>query len=192
MEGDTIFHEGKHFVRVSHVVKDEEQFKFVKKDVLQKKQIMGTKIHEGIEDFQKNEFPILNSITAHYFSSFKLWNDYLKPTILCQEKRFFCHQHLFTGKPDNIVQFEHEPFPAVVDFKACAQEADSWVLQGHLYHFLARQDFSRLSDTIYFIRLKPNGSLPKVYTYKLSFKTEQECLKKVEKYWEEKKDWTKC
>lgn len=158
-------HNGKLYARVSDVLRGQADFSYIKKAVLEKKQSIGTLVHAAIDDYTRGEPPVLTLECEPYFESFVRWEKAVKPKIIQAEKRYFNDEYMITGQVDRIVALENHDLPILVDWKTSASESPSWVLQGHLYRFLAMADGINLSERMLFIQLKKDGTLPKVFTY---------------------------
>ena len=160
-------HEGKSYVRVSTLLQKFSDFSQIDPAVLERKQNIGTEIHQAIHEFVKGEFAYMSPSAVGYFRSFKRWFSSLKPEFIISEERYFDDDRMITGQIDGVIRFPHEKQGVLIDFKTSAQEnSASWMRQAHLYAHLMHRNGIYINDTYLFIKLDKSGEMPKVFRYK--------------------------
>ncbi len=179
--------QGKMYARVSEIINPESPFlgwEGRKKEVLEAKAALGTKVHEVIKDLIDDEFPVIPSNAQGYVASFEKWRDYLKPAFSESEKRYYCGKKMITGAIDALVKLEGEEKCVLVDFKTSVQESSTWILQAHLYNYLLREGGKMVAPYFLFLKLDRGGVLPQVFEYKFDPNIQAKCMQMIESFWE--------
>lgn len=179
-----IKHKGKDYVRVSQVLQPHTDFSHIPPSVLQNKADIGTRTHDAIHDFLLDKFPVLDEDTEPYFESFHRWYTRMTPLFVETEKRYFDDELMLTGCVDGVIELIPNK-PTLIDFKTSVSESPTWIMQAHLYYYLALS--RHLEHEFLFIKLAKNGTLPKVFTYKYNAKMLNKCLGHVREFWEKHK-----
>jgi len=185
-EGDFIWHGGKRYARVSNVIKRYNNFGEAPPERLENKKIIGTIVHEAIDEDLHGELPpnLLPSCVG-YFNSYRKWKEINKPRIVENETRYFNDDLMITGRIDLLAILPYETVPVLIDWKTSASESPTWILQSHLYGHLIAGAGKMVANRYLFIKLCPLGSKPRVFTYDYSEKTHSFSISCVKKYWEE-------
>lgn len=179
---------GKKYARVSEIVTPPGCFDHIDPTVLKKKAQVGTEVHDAIHDELTECFPIVNSRTEKYFTSFLEWLKVISPfQVIESEKRYFCDDKMITGQIDGLITIAGEKLPTLIDFKTSAQASPSWQLQGHLYHYMISKHSEQISPRFLFVKLNPNGGLPTVIEYHFNKNTLNHCFDLVDSYWAKNK-----
>lgn len=174
---------GKWYLRVTHALKPFSDLKGVPKEILQNKGDIGTKTHLVIEDFIKGEIALPESDTVGYFQSFQKWWDSMNPLVVESEMRRTDDAKMLTGCIDAVVKFQGKDEAIIVDWKTSANESPTWILQGHLYHYLLSQNGIVTSPRVLFIKLDKKGGDPKVFSYMLKPSIMKKALQAVDDAW---------
>lgn len=180
-----IIHEGKKYARVSSVISKEGQFDHISPDVLANKCRIGSEVHDAIEADIEDSFPVLTADCLGYYKSYLAWKEQINPQFLLSEERFFCDKLMITGKIDVIAKIGQEN--VLLDFKTSAEESPSWVLQGHLYHYLLTESEYHISKRILFLKLDKKGKEAKVFEYMFKKNTLNLCFSLIQEFWEKEK-----
>lgn len=178
-----IEHNGKTYARVTEVLKHLNDFSKVSEAYLQEKAAIGTQVHTAIYDDLQGEFPFVEEKAIGYYNSFQKWRDRLKPTFVEKEVRFYNDEKRLTGCADAIAHVGEGDFPIILDYKTSASESPTWILQAHLYHFLAISHGMKISNRSLFLKLDKLGRYPQVFDYKITWNTSNHCLRLVDEYW---------
>jgi len=80
-----------------------------------------------------------------------------------------------------------EESPALVDFKTSANEAETWVMQAHLYGYLIEKTGKEISKRYIFLKLNKYGLAPTVFQYRFCKNILRKCLDAIDLFWKEKK-----
>ncbi len=135
-------------------------------DVVARKGLIGSAVHQAIQADHEGGFFPLNEEEQGYFASYLQWKSVAKPRIVQFEKRYNCSTLKLSGQVDAIISFPHFQGLHVIDFKTSAQEnAKLWKLQGAFYQYLAAVNGQELLPSVFFIKLDKHGKLPKVIEY---------------------------
>lgn len=180
-ESNFIFHKGKAYARVSTVISKEGQFDHIPPLVLANKARIGSEVHEAIEADIEDSFPVLTADCIGYYNSYVAWKDETNPQFIISEERFFCDKLMITGKIDVIAKIGQEN--VLLDFKTSVQESPSWILQGHLYHYLLTQAEYNISKKMIFVKLDKKGKEAKVFEYIYNITTFDLCINLIEEFW---------
>jgi len=179
---------GRDYARVSDVIRPFVDFGTIPKEVLERKAILGTHIHEAIDQEIKGNFPVVAAQEKGYMQSFYKWRDRILPIFLESEVRYYCDKIMVTGCIDALVKLEGEEKGILVDFKTSAQESPIvWPMQGHFYHYLLKQAGKNPAGRMLFIKLDRYGAMPKVYQYKFDGNLMNRCFQAAEDFWEKNK-----
>lgn len=179
---------GIEYVRVSEILSSYSNYSQIDPKVLERKKIIGTNVHNGIDEFLKGDFPILGKDEYKYFCSFRRWFDLIKPIYLLRECRYFDHNRKFTGQLDAVVTFPGENIPVLIDYKTTASANDIiWEMQGHLYWELLKVNGIDIGNRFLFLKLRKEGGNPGIHEYKFNQNTHQKCMDAIENYWEKRK-----
>jgi|HubBroStandDraft_2_1064218.scaffolds.fasta_scaffold286879_2 hypothetical protein len=182
-----ITHEGKQYARVSDILKPFSDFSHIDEAVLKNKCDLGTHVHQAINDDINEEFPILSSAAMGYFKSYEKWKNAVSPLFIKAEQRYFCDEKMITGCIDALISLPGAQEPILVDFKTSVSEAGSWIMQGHLYHYLLRSNGQAVSPRIFFLKLRRDGHIPVLYEYKFSKNIMAKCNKAIDLYFKMRK-----
>lgn len=182
-----IIHEGKEYARVSDILKPFSNFSHIDPMVLQRKCDIGTHVHEAINADINEDFPILWGHALLYFKSYETWKHHTSPKFLKSEQRYFCDKKMITGCIDALITLDGSELPILLDFKTSAAESPSWILQGHLYHYLLRSSGQQISPRIFFLKLSRNGDLPTLFEYTYSKNIMAKCNEAIDSFWEMRK-----
>lgn len=178
-----IEHNGKMYARVTEILQPFNDFSKIDPAVLERKRIIGTNVHKAIDDYIKEDIPILCDEEMGYFRSYLKWAEYVNPLYSVNEKRFFDDTLMITGAIDAIVSIGESKDLVILDFKTSAVENHTtWPLQAHLYHYLAQKEFPSLSDRMIFLKLDKKGLVPVAYTYKFQQNTMNQCMQIVHEF----------
>jgi hypothetical protein len=175
-------HEGKEYARVSDILKIYCDFSHIDPKILEAKANLGTEVHEAIACDIRGEFPYVPSKGYGYFQSYLKWKNELHPTFLQSEKRYFCDKKMLTGCIDSVICFD-AAMPILIDWKTSVQESPSWVLQGHLYHYLIKSSNERISPQFLFLKLDNKGNFPRVFHYKYNRNIMANLNKAIVNFW---------
>lgn len=179
-----ILYEGLEYVRVSTVLSQLGTYSNIPQEVLKRKQLIGTAIHNAIDEDSKDEFPCLTLQSIGYFQSFLVWKRDTNCSFIRGEERYFDHKKFFCGQIDRIAQFPNSPLPSLMDWKCSAvEQKESWEMQAHLYFHLLEVNGIAVSAKVPFIKLDPKGLAPKVFTYQITSNTMAKSLKFVDTFW---------
>jgi PD-(D/E)XK nuclease superfamily len=178
-----IEHEGKKYARVSEILQSFNNFDQVDQEWLAYRASVGTQVHVAILNHLQDEFPVLNRDGMPYFTSFLEWQKTLSPQFIWMEKRFFNDDKMLTGCIDALVKMPGDKFPIIIDYKTGASESKTWVMQAHLYHFLASQENPRIGKRCLFLKLSTKGHLPIAIEYKIDKNITSKCMLAVENFW---------
>ena len=176
--------DGKSYVRVSEVLEGYADYSHIKASVLKRKQEIGTCVHRAIEDYIKDDLPLLSEETCHYFESFQRWHQELKPKFIQLETRYFDEEFMLTGCVDGLAFLPGSDCACLIDYKTSAAESPAWIMQAHLYyHLVTTVGKIPVLPTFFFLQLKSNGTLPKVYMYKYNPALLQKGLDLTRAFW---------
>lgn len=176
-----IEHCGKMYARVSEVLQPLADYSHIKASVLKNKQDIGTMVHLAIEDFLNDDLPILTAESEGYFESFCKWRSCVKPKFVQTEQRYFNDALMLTGCLDAIANING--VETLVDYKTSVSESKTWILQAHLYYYLAKPSNEALASIVLFIKLSKDGTLPKVFPYKIDKGLIHKCLDLTREFW---------
>jgi hypothetical protein len=180
-----IEHEGKKYARVSDILRPFADYSHIDPFVLANKARIGTSVHEAIEDDVKGGFPCPDADGMGYFNSYLAWKHHMGPIFLKSEQRYFDEEKMITGQVDAVVAFgRSEKLPMLVDFKTSVTEArEVWPMQAHFYAYLLARSGIIVAPKMLFIKLHPNGTVPKVYPYVWDANTWAKCSNAVDDFW---------
>ncbi len=180
-----IEHNGKQYARVSDILRPFGNYAHIDPFVLANKARIGTSVHEAIEDDIKGNFPCPPSDGVGYFDSYIAWRQYMHPTFIKSEERYFDDERMITGQVDAVVSFNGGGlWPSLVDFKTSVTEAkEVWPMQAHLYASLLAKNGIMVNPKMLFVKLHPNGAMPMVYTYSWDPNIYAKCMNAVEDFW---------
>jgi hypothetical protein len=180
---------GKSYARVSDVIKPFVDFGTIPEEVLKRKAILGTHIHDAINQEINGNFPVLAVQEKGYMQSFYKWRDRILPIFIESEMRYYCDKIMITGCIDALIKLQGKEEAILVDFKTSAQESPIvWPMQGHLYHYLLRESGKTLAPRMLFIKLDRFGAIPKVFQYKFDNNLMNRCLQAAEDFWIKNKE----
>lgn len=156
------------YLRVSEILSQWDRFGHISKDVLQKKQRIGTEVHEAISSFTNMAFIPVSEEAEGYFESFLKWQKESGFKLVHSEERFYCDKLKITGKIDAVAESKTgERF--LIDYKTSAsKDAKIWPLQGCLYHYLATVNKITLSNRFFFVQLFKDGSTAIAHEFVIS------------------------
>ena len=186
-------HDGRQFARVSAVIlpfkklfvntSSDERVALMVALLIKKKAVLGTMVHEAIKDDIEQRFPVLTEKAKPYYDSFCKWREKANPDLCFSELRLYCYKKMITGCVDNLVRFPGEDGFVLVDYKTAVTKCDSWILQGHLYHYLLKENGFHLSPRMLFVKLKKTGSKPTVYEYAVDPEVTEKCMVAIDDFW---------
>ena len=180
-QDDFIFYEGKIYARVSAVTSKKGQFSHIPKHIVDNKCRIGSEVHEAIEADIEDSLPILSQDCMGYYKSYLAWKEEVQPHFIISEERFFCDKFMLTGKIDVIAKIGSENI--VIDFKTSAKESSSWVLQGHLYHYLLTEAQYNISQRMMFVKLEKTGKKASIFEYFYDKNTFNTCVNLIKEFW---------
>lgn len=174
----------KKYARVSQILATIQDFSHINQEVLKAKQIIGTNVHSAIQDSVDGLFPIVIGREYGYFKSGESWLTQEGPEFICKEQRYYDDTLMLTGQVDAVLKMDGKLGPVLVDWKTSVKEsAQVWPMQAHFYHYLLKQNSIDIGEHFLFVKLDPNGKLPKVFEYKFDPVTWAECLRITENFW---------
>jgi len=129
------------FVRISSIISLIKDFSMIPSHILEAKQIVGTNVHNAIEEFYKGGIvPKLTEKENDYFKSFLKYDQIASHVPEVLEKRFYDKEKFLTGKVDMIGRRDNKLY--IVDYKTTAQPDEKcWKIQGGFYYNLVRQSY---------------------------------------------------
>jgi len=151
-------------------------FQEIPQDILERKCVIGTNVHEAISATVTNDFFVLTSIERGYFNSYLKWRECINLIPIHSELRLYNDSLLVTGAVDMIATVGDNEAPQLIDFKtsACA-DPKKWLLQASFYHYLLSADeelAKNLSQEVLFVQLDKNGGFPKVHAFTIDKKAQ--------------------
>lgn len=155
------------YTRVSDILKAWENWDAIPQETLERKQKIGTEVHEAIH-MHNCCLPVMVSPEAEpYFESFLKWKETTGAIITKSEERLYCDEVHITGCPDAIVKMPYEDLPMLVDWKTSSSftkpMARIWALKGIFYLMLLKYNGVVSLNTRYiFVQLDPDGKRPHV------------------------------
>jgi len=175
----------KKYARVSQILATIQDFSHINQQVLKAKQIVGTNVHSAIQDTVDGLFPVVTTKENGYLQSFEKWFDLEKPEFIIKENRYYDDTLMLTGQVDAVLKMNGKLGPVLVDWKTSVKEsAIVWPMQAHFYHYLLKQNSIDIGEQFLFVKLDPNGKLPKVFEYKFDQVTWDKCREITAKFWE--------
>lgn len=158
----------KGYTRVSTIINQWDLFGHIDPNILENKRQIGDEVHEAIWCYFSGHMPILEERSQKYFDSFKAWVEVTNPKIIAKEQRYYNDKMMVTGAVDLLVESDNGKVQ-VLDFKTSASASrGSWQLQGAFYHHLAKSDSHEMAQSVQFVQLKKDGSLPTIHEYKIT------------------------
>lgn len=177
-------HEGKNYLRVTAAIKNGDEFDRIPSAVLHKKQVMGTNVHQAIDDDLRGDLPLgLMPGCLGYFQSYRVWRDRVNLSVLQNEQRYFDDELMLTGCIDLLAKLPYEDTPVIIDWKTSATESASWILQSHLYGYLLAKNNIAISKRYIFVKLHPLGATPDIFEYLYSPNSYRDAINRVKRYW---------
>lgn len=179
--------DGKKYVRASEILAPLLDFRAIPKDVLEKKALIGTLVHNFISEEINGNFPVLvaSGKEVGYIKSFHAWKETAGVEFAASEVRYCCDKRRLTGCIDALVKLEGKKEAVLVDFKTSAQESPiTWPMQAHLYYYLLTQSRVKVQKRFLFVKLHRYGKMPTVFQYEFDAKLLKRCLELVDEYWE--------
>ncbi len=178
-----IEYQGKKFARVSEVLQPFTNFEGIDKKILERKAIVGTRVHEAIADDIKGDFPIILPELLGYFKSYEKWRTQISPVFLEAERRYYDHEKRITGQIDALIKLQGEEGAVLIDFKTSVAESPTWIMQAHLYSHLLALSGKPVSNRYLFIKLSKDGALPIVFHYRFNHNIHQKCMQAIDDFW---------
>lgn len=172
---------GKFYDRVSDILKPYTNFTHIDPWVLQNKCEIGTTVHQAINDYLIGDFPAPGISGAPYFESFIKWYTKIKPEVYELEKRYFNDDKMITGQIDALMGMPGDFAPVLIDYKTSSVESPTWVMQGHLYHFMVQSEMT-VGNRVLFLKLSKEGKFPTVFEYKICPNIHRNCMIAIEEY----------
>jgi len=182
-----ILHNGKEYARVSDILRPFSDYSHIDPNVLQAKCDIGTKVHQAIADLIKGDFPCPGQKGVGYFESYERWNNIIRPKVICSEERYFNEEKMITGQIDALMLLPGDDVPVLVDFKTSANEAETWIMQAHLYGYLVEKTGKAISPRYVFLKLNKYGLAPTVFQYRFCKNILRKCLNAIDMFWNNKK-----
>ena len=146
-------------------------FQNINQEVLRKKCIIGTNVHQAINAWAINDFSPLTECEKGYFESFLRWNEIVKLKPIESELRLYDDSLKITGAIDMLGKIEGTDSLILVDFKTSANADDKkWPLQAAFYHHLLTVNKFSINQSVLFIQLDKTGALPKCHTFSIDSK----------------------
>lgn len=181
---DFWWHEGKKYLRTTAAIKKDKEFDRIPSAVLHHKQILGTNVHQAIDDDLRGDLPLgLMPGCIGYFQSYRSWRDGVNLSIVQNEQRYFDDELMLTGCIDLLAMLPYEDTPVIIDWKTSAAESPSWILQSHLYGYLLSKNNITTSKRYIFVKLHPLGASPDIFEYLYSPESYRDALSCVKRYW---------
>lgn len=141
-------------------------FQSIDQEVLKKKCIIGTNVHNAINAWSSNDFHPLNDCEKGYYESFLKWKQMISLRCFKSELRLYEEHMKITGAIDMLGQIKDNPECQLIDFKTSAQpDLLKWSLQAAFYHHILKHNKFEVSDTVLFVQLDKNGNSPKVHSF---------------------------
>jgi ATP-dependent exoDNAse (exonuclease V) beta subunit len=156
------------YTRVTEILRTWNDFSKILPEVLEHKRQIGERVHDAIDQHNRDLIVDPYFEGREYFNSFLLWLATTGATVVQSEKRMYDDYFMITGKIDALVQFPHEDKLILVDWKTSAscdkKTALSWQMQGTLYHYLLTKNHTSddVSDKFLFVKLSDEGALPRL------------------------------
>lgn len=171
------------YTRVTEILRQWDTFGHIDKDVLERKQEIGTNVHSAIKaHFEGIYFP-LSEVEQPYFDSFMVWHDFTCPKIIESEERLYDDSLMITGAIDALIKFPHERETVLVDFKTSASPNQKmWTLQAGFYSMLAKNNGKSISNRVLFLQLNPKGKMGKIHEFEITEYVTQTCLAALKTY----------
>lgn len=172
------------YYRVTEILYPFSGMKYVKSDVLENAAVRGTKVHNACEGIARglDPWPLDESLQG-YMDSFMSWWGKGK-NVLAVEQRFFSDTYGITGQVDLILNTPQGQI--LCDLKTSQQESKSWRLQGSAYSHMAKESGYDIKG-ILFLRLRRDGSFPKMHFYQEDMGMFKKCLDVFEYFFANKK-----
>lgn len=152
------------YTRVSEILKQWHKFQHIHPDVLKNKQELGTSVHQAIKADNDGIYMPISDKAEGYLESYMKWKAVYKPSYVEMENRYYDDKLKITGQIDAIVETNGERI--LIDFKTSAQpDHKTWPLQGTFYHMMVSHEMKNLYNTVFFMQLMKDGSMPTVHQY---------------------------
>ncbi len=168
-DSNYINHEGRDFVRISHVLSMFKEKIDVDYKIWDNKTRIGTDVHKAIECDLIGDFHVMGDGGLNYFESYKRWKAALDKKwskYESTETRLFDNDLGITGAFDLLVSSPGEDYPWLVDFKTCYAVDDKfWPLQGCFYYQLCIKNNIKVSREVSFVKLDRKGGNPIIKNY---------------------------
>jgi len=171
------------YTRVSSILGQWNHLAHIDKDVLANKCRIGTNVHAKIGAEIDGIFLDLEADEEGYFESWNKWQkeERLDYSQMMTEERFYCDELKITGCVDAI-RIEEER-GTLLDYKTSATpNKRMWALQAAFYHYLVKKSGKKIEDEVWFIHLKKDGKVAKVYNFEITPKLWEVCASALHSY----------
>lgn len=147
--------------RVTQIIEWLAQLWRIDAKYLEERASVGSCVHEGIEAKIKGQFFPVDEEVENYLSSFERWYSLVNLEVIEQEKRYYDEKKKVTGQIDLLVRMGDKK--KIVDFKtSSSSHLKTWRLQAAFYFYLVSLQEKDIDNEVLFVRLKKDGSDPKV------------------------------
>ena len=180
-----IEHNGKQYARVTEIIASDE-YDHIDSGVLERAQIRGTQIHNAIADELWGSLALYDPAYTGYMQSWRRWHERSNiDSIVLTESRLYDDELMITGQIDLLAQCGDKVI--LYDWKTSVNPSQAWEYQATMYIYLLRVNGFSVIDTAYFLRLKKDGTDPKLSIYPYNSSTMDICRDMVRRFWDEEK-----
>lgn len=149
----------KGYTRVTEIISWLSAFWQVDPDLLDKRCLEGSQVHEAILADMLGDFYVLSGELQGFYRSYEKWKEIVNFELIEAEKRYYEDELKITGKIDALVKIGGKTY--ILDFKTSKTASlKTWQLQGAFYKRLVGEG---IEPYVFFVQLKRDGSLPKVH-----------------------------
>lgn len=141
-------------------------FQNINQEVLRKKCIIGTNVHQAINSWAINDFSPLTEYEKGYFDSFLAWKEIVRLKPIKSELRLYDDNLKITGAIDMLGKVEGSESLILIDFKTSSTaDIKKWSLQAAFYHHLLVVNKFSINQSVLFIQLNKDGEIPTCHTF---------------------------
>lgn len=146
-------------------------FQTINQEVLKKKCLIGTNVHQAINSWASNDFSPLTECEKGYFDSFLIWKEIVKLKPIESELRLYDDNLKITGAIDMLGKIEGSDSLILFDFKTSSvADLKKWPLQAAFYHHLLTVNKFSINGSVLFVQLNKNGEVPTCHTFPIDNK----------------------